>query len=342
MRARSLPALLLRAALLLPLAGCVRTAMPPQDAETLAATPSPDGGAHGEAIHVPSKSEQAALEDLVRRDAPEAAAILHRELANDDGDIAALAAIYTLRLNLKRDDAPVDAALLRGTQSQRALIACLSWRWLAQRTETALPKWQSRAADPLVQLFAALAHVARGQKLPSALAQALALSHRFDTCETGGPPRDIDDAPWRAAALVVDDGPLIHALRFHETRRAATCEADTQPASQRHYRALCAALHLPEPPPPSDKATQHFASTRIPQELTPSLTAPLSELRQMVVHRQGSLQREAICALALQAQTPVSGDFAAARAAMESDDPRTRIEAARTYLLLTARATLPD
>ncbi|MCK9521779.1 MAG: hypothetical protein M0R76_01895 [Proteobacteria bacterium] len=336
--------LLLLAALLF--GGCVRTAMPPQDAETLAATPSPDGGAHGEAIHVPSKSEQAALEDLVRRDAPEAAAILHRELANDDGDIAALAAIYTLRLNLKRDDAPVDAALLRGTQSQRALIACLAWRWLAQRTETALPKWQSRAADPLVQLFAALAHVVRGQKLPSALAQALALSHRFDTCETGGPPRDIDDAPWRAAALVVDDGPLIHALRFHETRRAATCETGDngtmQPASLRHYRALCAALHLPETPPPSDKATQHFARTRIPQEITTSLTAPLGALRQMVVHRQGSLQREAICALAQQAQTPVSGDFAAARAAMESDDPRTRIEAARTYLLLTARATLPD
>jgi hypothetical protein len=150
-----------------------------------------------------------------------------------------------------------------------------------------------------------------------------------------------------AAVVGLDDGPLALALAFVEARRERWTEPGAGGRNEwvaaRLRAELIAALGGAGDPPaaldgcssPADPAY----SALVEQVETPLLGAPLEVLRGAALKAEGGLRIGALRALAVVGADPRAGDLAVAAAGLRSSDPLVRVEAARTYLLLTARAT---
>ena len=315
------------------LAGCGDRAYAPV---VIAQTPSeaPPGPAGG------------AVEELVARDAAAAHAALAGAISGG-GDPSSLAAAYALRLGVKHDPDAVAAAIRRGAGSEDDLVAALCWRWIAKGDFGAPPTFRGgKDADPAVAVLAATAFIRLGQAPPAPLAGALGLPE--------GEPADRDPAPPRArvelytrAALPYDDGPLALAVAFVEARRERW--ADRGPGRDPRFAAagLRAALvtaiggdaaaveRLEAVPRVADPLYSGLAA----RLASPLVGTPLPLLRGAIVKGDPKLRVDALRALAIAARPPKAGDLGAAASALSSDDPATRVEAARTYLLLAARIT---
>jgi hypothetical protein len=294
----------------------------------------------------PAGTERAAVDALVARDAEAAVAALDGA-AQGEGDPASLAAVYALRLGVRRDSETIRAAVRRGTGSADALVAALCWRWIGAGAFGDPPAFATeRPADPAVAALAAAAFVRLGRQPPGPLAGALGLPEKGPS-DRDPPPPAARVETLRRAAFPYDDGPLALAVAFVEARRERWVEDG--PGGGPELVASKLRVELVTALGGDDGATAHLsAAAKVRDPLYSTLTArlaaplagaPLPVLRGAIVKGDPKLRVDALRALALAVSKPEAGDLGAAAAAIGSGDPLTRVEAARTYLLLAARAT---
>jgi len=281
------------------------------------------------------------LDELALKDAKEAASILKEAILGEDRELAAWAAVYARRLGIDHDEAASMTAIEKGTASGDILLACLCYRWLATSEMTTLPKRGKGSADePVMGTMIAAASVAVGQKIPKELKNALALP--------AGKPRKDSKAPKKKLEIIglvsapYDNGPLALAISFAMSVRNGWTEDGDWAArglrdelmrslgkTREDYEKLLPAP-VDDPPP----------MTRLTDRLDLAITSQTREmLRKVAVNGAGGLRIDALRALAVVAREPEAGDLGAAAAAMRSDDPVEKVEAARTFLLLAARST---
>jgi hypothetical protein len=287
----------------------------------------------------PSSTE---LDDIIRRDALEALKILDEALKGDDADLAGWAAVHILRLGVKHDADAVRATLARCVHMNDPMLAGLCWRWFATGNHGDVPRWKKRGqSEPIPAVMAAIA-LARGGKIPAPLADALGLPKK----SAGGSKQAWQkerEVAVHALVTPYDNGPLALALTFVESRRVGWVDEDGQLTAARLRARLLDALA------PGDegvartivdsKPSANPPSTRLNDRLEIGLIVqPPKIIRKIVLEGSGSLRVEALRAMAITVDDPVAGDLGAAAAALHSEDPLTRVEAARTFLLLAARA----
>jgi hypothetical protein len=294
----------------------------------------------------PTGGDQAAVDALVARDAAAAVAALDRGVGGE-GDPASLAAVYALRLGVRHDPAAVRSAVRRGTASGNDLVAALCWRWVGAGGVGDPPEWRGGSSpEPVVAALAAAAFLRLDRAPPKPLAEALGLPDEGPSDRD--PPRPgsrVDQL--RRAAIPYDDGPLALAAAFVEARRERWVDAG--PGGDRELVAARFRAELVTALGGGDGATARLAAVpaaRDPMysELaarlgSPLAASPLQMLRGAIVRSDPKLRVDALRALAIAAMRPEAGDLGAAASAIGSDDPLVRVEAARTYLLLAARAT---
>ncbi len=282
------------------------------------------------------------LDDIVRRDALEALRILDEALKSDDADLAGWAAVHILRLGVKHDADAVKATLAECVHLADPMLAGLCWRWFATGNHGDVPRWKKRAeGEPIPAVMAAIA-LARGGKIPAPLADALGLPE-----EPAGGSKRVRQEDREAAVLALiapyDNGPLALALTFVESRRNGWVDEDGRQTAARLRILLLDAL-APEDAEvvrliEDSKPSKNPPNTRLGDRLEIGLIVqPPKMIRKIVLEGSGSLQVEALRAMAITVDDPVAGDLGAAAAALHSEDPFTRVEAARTFLLLAARA----
>jgi hypothetical protein len=288
------------------------------------------------------------VDALVARDERTAVDALDRAISGSD-DAASLAAGYALRLGIATDTHAVGAAIRRGASSGDDLVAALSWRWIAAGGLGAPPGWRGKKPeDPAVGALAAAAFVLSGARLPQPLEDALGLPEPAASDRDPAIDRDRIAALLREA-VPFDGGALGLALAFAEARRERWVDAGSRGApafaAVRLRVEMLAAIAggktaapgLDGVRPARDPMYSRLAS-RLDSRL---LRAPLPLLRQTAVRGEGALRVDALRALAVSVKRPVAGDLGAAAAALSSDDALTRVEAARTYLLLAGKAAKP-
>ena len=282
------------------------------------------------------------LDDIVRRDAILALKILDEALKGDNADLAGWAAVYILRLGVKHDADAVKTTLTRCVYQTDPLLAGLCWRWFATGNHGDVPGWKKRAPEePIPAVMAAVAF-ARGGKIPAPLADALGLPG-----ETAGGLKQKrgEDREAAAAALIApyDNGPLALALTFVESRRNGWADEDGKQTAARLRARLLDAL-APEDEEVArtiegSKPSSNPPSTRLNDRLKIGLVVqPPKMIRKIVLEGSGLLRVEALRAMAITVDDPVAGDLGSVAAALYSEDLLTRVEAARTFLLLAARA----
>ena len=143
-----------------------------------------------------------------------------------------------------------------------------------------------------------------------------------------------------------DTGPLALAIAFVTARRAEWAEREPQQKPRwvaERIRTELAMLLLKD----NKKAAKRIAgskalatgrNTALRGRLhTPLVTRQPSMLRRAALAGEPNLRIEALRAIAVVAVKPVAGDFGAAAAALQADDPALQIEGARTFLLLVTR-----
>ncbi len=283
------------------------------------------------------------LEAMVGADLARAREVLSEALSGE-ARVAAWAAVYAARLGVRCDRAALLSAASKGPAAGDPLLAALCWRLLAGRDEGALPAPGSGTRDPAAAALAAIAFARRGG-IPSQLEPALGLEQR--AVEAGGeaPAGRVDEL--RLAAVPFDDGPLALAAAFAEARREGWADRGGKKPRRRAARrirlelleALDAAgpevIELVEacPAPPDPRYSD------LPELiLSPLRRQPVAVLRGAALEAEGKLRVGALRALAGAVAEPAAGDLGAAAAGMRDEDPLVRVEAARTYLMLTARA----
>jgi len=285
------------------------------------------------------------IEELVRDDARAAVEILTGGLTADDRDLAAWCGIYLRRLGVEHDRGQSATALVDGSGSGDQLVRALSWRRIAADPGIEAPAWTAEdSGEPLVGLFAALAH-ARAGALPGPLEAAAGMPPGKPRKSVRAPARRVEQLRGLDAAF--DDGALGLGIAFLEARR----ERWTEPGRKGRRRwvaerlrdelaeAVLGAKQLPPPLGESADAEDPTYSNLTELVDTPLVGAPSEVLRGAVLKGRGTLRIGALRALAVAATAPRAGDLGASSAALRSEDPLVRVEAARTYLLLTARAT---
>ena len=285
------------------------------------------------------------MEGLVGRDEAIAVEALLGAVSarNDTGS---LAAAYALRLGVARGGDTVEEAIERGASSEDALVAALSWRWIASGALGAPPEWRKKTPEePVVGVFAAAAFARAGSRLPDPLADALGSPEGAPT--ERDPPEDRNRvSALRAAAAPFDGGPLGLALAFVEARRERWIDSNERGpssfAASRLRDDLLEALGGGAGAFPGLAAVKPVRDpmySRLASKLeTPLPSSPLPMLRGAAVRGEGTLRIDALRALSIAVKRPAAGDLGAAASALASDDPAIRIEAARTYLLLAVRA----
>jgi hypothetical protein len=147
-----------------------------------------------------------------------------------------------------------------------------------------------------------------------------------------------------------DNGPLALAVAFAEARREEWVEGGAtgrrwaaERLREELYRSVAGEdRELPAAIVASGVAEDPEYSALSERLETPLATRPPEVLRGAVLTAEGSLRIGAIRALAVASVEPTAGDLGAVAAAMRSPDPQVRLEAARTYLVLAARATELD
>ena len=289
------------------------------------------------------KIEQRIVEDELL-----AARILNRAMGSTNTELAAWAAVYTMRLGLKHDPGSRVRALVQGTQkSEDPLLKALCWRFLIPVEDPVnIPRWTgAKTADPVVQIMAALALSRRGP-LPPQLDAALGLPKgKPDGLDRGTQSRRLVER-LLAYSSPFDTGPLALALAFVEARRAEWSEREPQQQhrwiAERIRNELAVLLLMDD-----KKAAKRIAASKpvaterntalLGRLHTPLVTRQPSMLRRAALAGDPSLRIEALRAIAVVAGKPVAGDFGAAAAALRADDSALQIEGARTFLLLITR-----
>jgi hypothetical protein len=288
------------------------------------------------------------VEELVREDGQRARREIAGAVLAQDSRIAAWGAVYAARIGLDHDREQARAALAAGTAEGDPLLAALCWRRLAADPGGApLPVLDGPAQrSPVAAALAALAH-ARAGEVPPSLTHALGLP----SGEPGTAARPVP-ADRREALLELvdpfDDGPLALAVLFAEARRERWVEGSGSArrfAAEGIRRELVLSLPGEEAPSMLERSAggPPCEDPRYPelaeQLASPLAGRPLAVLRGAVLGASGSLRIGALRALAVAARKPEAGDLGAAAAALACDEPLVRLEAARTYLFLAARAT---
>ncbi len=281
------------------------------------------------------------LDEMALKDARTAADILLEGMAGNDAALAAWSAVYALRLGITHDEALAGKVLLAGATSQDHLLACLCWRWLAVRTDVELPAWEGEEPEePVLGVMIAAAQVARGVEVSKTLRSTLGLPTANP--KNGTTPSQKVVRAVESSATAYDNGPLAAGVMLVISQRDQWSRAGSWYAESLRLQLL-EMLNMKQ-----DSATRALAELGKPADppltmLTDRLglsitTQPLEMLRKVVVHGKGSLRIQALRALAVVATEPQAGDLGAASAAMRSQDQREKIEAARTFFLLTARS----
>jgi hypothetical protein len=290
------------------------------------------------------------VEELVEADILRARKEIVGAVLSGDERVAAWAAVYAARIGIEDDQERARAALVAGTAASDPLLAALCWRRLAAHpAEGTLPEApQAPGTAPVAEALAALAHAGAGG-IPAAQAPALGLP----TGEPGRSSRPEAVPDGRREALLgladpFDDGPLALAVLFVEARRERWVErsgGEPRWAAAKIRRDLVDALfgeRAPEVmarveacPPPEDPRYPEITE----QLASPLMGRPAAVLRGAALGAGGSLRIGALRALAVAVRKPEAGDVGAAAASLACDDPLVRLEAARTYLFLAARAT---
>ncbi|MFO8071098.1 MAG: hypothetical protein R6V85_04410 [Polyangia bacterium] len=283
------------------------------------------------------------LETIVGADLARAGEVLSGALGGEER-VAAWAAVYAARLGVRCDEAALLSAASKGPQTGDPLLAALCWRLLAGSEGGDLPAAESGTEDPAAAALAAVAFARRGG-IPSRLESALGLEERATGGGGRAPAGRVDEL--RLAAVPFDDGPLALAAAFVEARREGWIEgAGARPgeaAARRIRGELLEALDADGPevielveacPAPTDPRYSDLPELI----LSPLRRQPLAVLRGAALEAEGKLRVGALRALAGAVAEPAAGDLGAAAAAMRDEDPLVRVEAARTYLMLAARA----
>ena len=147
-------------------------------------------------------------------------------------------------------------------------------------------------------------------------------------------------------AAPFDDGPLSIAIVFVRARREEWIEQDANGEKSWVMERLREELvHLvlrndttaAERIRASRTTRQEKISVLLETLRNPLISRPLPMLRRAALAGPPDLRHEALRALAVVAIKPVAGDLGAAAAALTADDPRLRVEGARTFLLLVTR-----
>ena len=286
------------------------------------------------------------FELLVQRDAHFARDILLSGLRSTEDHLSAWSAVYLQLPGAKADAGDVRSALLRGVESDNPLLQALCLRWLV-RDEATLPVSDSEFSEPVAQLFFALGLLARDPAAsPDVVRDALLVGNASQFHSEKIPLNSLlfETAPY-------DNGPLALAIAFVNARRMeiANMVSDVKvPLSAQYRQLLLKRFQLT--PPQDDMAAQEAPSSRFTFTGTglhsflenPLNGQPLPTLRNVIMTADGSLRINALRSMAATSLAPEVADFAATATALHSDDEQTRIEAARTYLLLVARATGED
>jgi len=288
-----------------------------------------------------TETDPGPIDDLVERDAQVAADILADALSGNDPTLAAWAAVYARRLSLRHDEEKAQSAIARGTEDADPLLAALCWRWIAERVDDPLPPWRGNDdTAPEVAVFAWLACARRGT-VPDGLRTAM---HAGDATADAPLPDE-----WKALPALLapfDNGPLAVAVAFSAARRrelAGTQNGTRYPLAADLRGELLSSFGVTAPAGGFPRKKDAWPNSVLLRLLdSPMRFHPPELLRRICVRGNGALQREAVRMLGAVGAAPGAVDLAAAAAAMASEDPFTRVEAARTYLLMVARATEKD
>jgi hypothetical protein len=291
------------------------------------------------------------LQTTLRKDEGRSAKVLVRALCGAEAVAAAWAAVHALRLGIRVDEKCASRALGLGIKSKDTLLQALCWRRLIPRTDASFSEVSGNPSEePVVDLMAALAFARHGN-LPENLRSVLAVPTK--------PPDGLVRSDFIRKrtkqlfimALPYDDGPLALAVAFVEARDQEILEigpkGKPQWSARRLRQELLAALKVKDDGfdtemvgPKDDKdAKQSFLSAKLELPLTFNSG---QALRAMALTGDTALRRDALRAIAAYVQNPTVGDFAAAAAALDHPDSMLRIEAARTFLLLSLRARHAD
>jgi hypothetical protein len=183
--------------------------------------------------------------------------------------------------------------------------------------------------------------------LPRALKSALGLPADLPSGKKGGKKRARAKIErMMSLAAPYDNGPLALAAIFVEARRKEWTEKG--PDGQAVWVADRLRNELFQLITGDGQANQKRLSESVPpketsysplaEELdTPLVNTPRKTLRDAAVRGDTRLRIHALRALASVSTTPVAGDLGAASAAVQAEDPRLRLEGARTFLLLISR-----
>lgn len=288
------------------------------------------------------------IEEMIEKDAHKAAQVIRDALESSDPELAAWAAVHALRLDIRHDRALSNKALIRGIKADDPLLQALCWRWLAAEKEVArIPAWPGgEPKDTVIGAMAAVSQAAKGS-LPGCLASALGLPQEKPRGQEAA-----DSAKKRVGELSFmaspyDNGPLALAIAFVEARRLKWVEPDSNRSAVWSCERLRATL-IRNLRPKDEKSARTLERSPAPRGSdisalataidTPLLSRPGRVLRMAALKGEPKLRREALRAIAATAREPLAGDFGAAATALDSEDPETRLDGARTFLLLTARA----
>jgi hypothetical protein len=283
------------------------------------------------------------IDDLVIRDSASAVDILNETVTLKDNDVAISAAVFIKRLSIVHDEQTVMNVIRGGAFTGDELISTLCWRWLADNIDVKLnvdtaQKAVLKKLAPEAQVFAFIAFARRG-KVPGQLKNAFCTGSFSEEKKI---PSFVSGL--RGMLQTIDNGPVADALSFVTLRHrklAFKTGGRLYPGSLEFKNRLAGYFKLPDKYVSGcNDSGIHYKAGRLAQiaEL-PAWGYSLEMLRNLSVRSTGDLQFTAVRVLGSKAVKPVSGDLAAAAAAMKSKNLKVKVEAAKTYLLLVDRAT---
>lgn len=314
--------------------GCARTG---SGHKTIVST-NPNG------LTAPTATHQ--LDRQIAEDERLAARILALFLVDEDPILSGWAAVHGLRLGLQQDKANQTKALRRCLEDSAldSLLKACCWRWAAVLDAETLAQ-VPLPEEPTARVLAALA-LPPSSEAGRSLTGLLAVRQSVDSV---APTRFVAQmlASHAAAAAAFDDGPVLLAVAFLDARRGGWINPQAPKArslmaielrsalSERMKRTLDwnAIDEMPATPADSGQVA--------PRLVNPLINHPLEGLRDMAVSGEPSLRKEALRALAALVTSPTAADLGAAAACLRAEQPSVRLEAARTFLLLSIRAHAP-
>lgn len=301
-------------------------------------------------VEVQAEEPKHTLVERILRDEKRAAEVVRQTMTlSNDQELAALAAVYANRLGIQHDTTQSTKDITNGIHSENSLLAALCWRWLAVQDPPPCQHLQVSEPpldDPVVAVLASAVY-GRCGPLPEKLRERWGLP-------TGPPkanrsPKETDRRRdyLLTIAAPFDNGPLALALAFVEAQReewGENLEPDATRFVADRFRAELFRLLIST----NQELVSQLANSTPPGEVGLSaiyqyLETPLNAqnrhaLYAAVLQGQPSLKVAALRALATVAREPLAEDFGAAASYLNADDPLLKLEAARTFLLLSKRA----